>query len=214
MAQLLRHPEAATADVIVIHEPWIRSDNGATHNPVGGLFHAILPQSEKRPRVCLHVHRGIDIKKLRIQTCDSGDIISVQFDSDVPVAIHNVYNPQTDNSTPNWEYGGIPGNSVIPYLDQAIKDAQTYEQVVVGDFNLFHPKWTGRTTFIGPANQTTCLIDIMTQSGLDQCLPAGAITRPGDRQGATGSTIDLVWATEGLRQRMTECRTRPDLEAD
>lgn len=30
----------------------------------------------------------------------------------------------------------------------------------------------------------------------------------------TGTTIDLVWAAGDIRQRMRQCSTRPDLEAD
>jgi ribonuclease HI/exonuclease III len=213
-AQLLRHPEAATADVIAIQEPWTTEDHKATHNPVGGLFHAILPQSEKRPRVSLYVHRGIDIGKLRVRTYDSGDIVSVMIDADIPVAIHNIYNPHTDGSAPNQQYNGIPGNSVIPHMDEAIRDTHTYEQIVIGDFNLHHPWWTNRDLPRSKTNQTDCLIDTMRKSGLDQCLLAGTVTRPADRQGGMDSTIDLVWATQELRHRMEDCRTRPDLEAD
>jgi hypothetical protein len=90
MAQLLRHPEIASVDIIAIQEPYVRKDIRATHNPTGGLFHVALPPSEKRPRVCLYIHREIDIGKLRIHSYDSRDIISVTIDGAVPVVIHNI----------------------------------------------------------------------------------------------------------------------------
>lgn len=106
MAQPLRHPEIASVDIIAIQEPWIRKDMDirAIHNPTGGLFHVALAPSEKRPRVCLYIHRGIDTRRLRIYSYDSRDTISVLIDGVVPNAIHTIYNPHTEGRTPNQEY--------------------------------------------------------------------------------------------------------------
>lgn len=68
MAQLLRHPEIASVDIIAIQKPCVRKDIKATHNLTGGLFHVALPPSEKRPRVCLHIHRKIDTSKRRVHS--------------------------------------------------------------------------------------------------------------------------------------------------
>jgi exonuclease III len=214
MAQLLRHPEIASVDFIAIQEPYIRKDIRATHNPTGGLFHVAMPPSEKRPRVCLYIHRDIDITKLRVHSYDSRDIISVTIEGTVLVAIHNIYNPHTEGGTPNQEYHGIPGNSVLPALDRALQTTNTYDQIVIGDFNLHHQMWAGPINNPSPTNHTSEFINTLTQHGLRQCLQVGTITRPADRAGSTGTTIDLVWATEDIRQRIRQCKTRPDLEAD
>jgi hypothetical protein len=57
--------------------------------------------SEKRPRVCLYIHRDIDITRLRVHLYDSKDIILVTIEGTVLVAIHNIYNPHTEGGTPN-----------------------------------------------------------------------------------------------------------------
>jgi hypothetical protein len=107
------------------------------------------------------------MEKLRVRTYDSGDIVLVMIDADILVAIHNIYNPHIDGSAPNQQYNGIPGNSVIPYMDEAIRDTHTHEQVVIRDFNLHHPRWTNRDLPRSKTNQTDCLIDTIRKSGLD-----------------------------------------------
>lgn len=213
MSQLLRHPDIGSYDVIAIQEPYIRPDIRATHNPNGGLFHVVLPPSEERPRVCLYIHRGIDMRKLRVHSHDSRDMISITIEGEIPLAIHNIYNPHTEGGEPNMEYHGIPGNSVLPILDRAIQSTMTHEQVVVGDFNLHHECWSGPIDHPSPTNQTTGFINVLTRAGMDQCLPVGTITRLRHRREDRDSTIDLIWATEDLRQRMRKCQVQPRLEA-
>jgi len=109
----------------------------------------------------------MDISKLRIHQYASRDIISALFETETPIAIHNIYNPHTDGSTPNAQYYGIPGNSVIPNLDQALYTYRTYEQIVVGDFNLQHHGWTGQEERNSHTNQTTCLRKTFQRAGLE-----------------------------------------------
>lgn len=124
-AQLLRHLEVGTFDVIALQEPWINPRTKTTHNAVKGLFHTVLPTTDKKPRVCLYIHREIDPQKLKVHAYDSGDILSVTIDAQIPIAIHNIYNPRGDKHTRNAEYGGIPSKSVIPIIDQAPSKPQT-----------------------------------------------------------------------------------------
>jgi len=156
----------------------------------------------------------MDISKLRIHQQPSRDIISALFETETPMAIHNIYNPHTDGSTPNARYYGIPGNSVIPKLDQKIHTYRTHEQIVVGDLNMQHHDWTGQEERNGPTNQTTCLRETFQRAVLEQCVPVGTITRPPDRANNEGTTIDLVWATEGTRTAMISCGVQHDMDCD
>ena len=214
MAELLRLSNIQQVDIIAIQEPWINPHNGNTHNPAKNLFHTVLPDVEGRPRVCLYINRQIDIRKLKLHTYESGDIISVLMDMDTPTAIHNIYNPHPDRSPPNQRYQGISGNSVVPLIDQALHTHRMYEQVTLGDFNLMHQDWTGRDERVTQMNQTACLRETFCQKGLEQCVPVGTITRPADRPGGNGSTIDLVWATERVRHMLHECGIRHDMDCD
>lgn len=214
MAELLRRQETVHMDIIAIQEPWINPHNGNTHNPAKNLFHTVLPDTEERPRVCLYVNRALNIQKLKAHSYESRDIISITIDADVPIVIHNIYNPITDGSPPNPRYQGIPGNSVIPTLDQALHTYREYEQITMGDFNLQHPDWTGQTERASPNNYTASLRNIFSRTGSVQCLPAGTITRPPDRLGQVGTTIDLVWATERARHAIQKCEVQPDMDCD
>lgn len=214
MAHLLRLPQAQQMDIIAIQEPWVNPHNRSTHNPVKNAFHTVLPDTEERPRVCFYIHRGIDIRKVRVQQYKSRDMLSVLLETETPVAIHNIYNPHTDGSPSNMEYNRIPGNSVIPMLDRALRTYNIREQIVIGDFNLHHPDWAGQGARESHANQTTCLKEVFSKGGMKQCLPVGMITRRSDQQGVTDSTIDLVWATEGVKQALHSCGTRLDLDCD
>jgi exonuclease III len=187
MAEMLRRPGIENVDIIAIQEPWISLHNGNTHNSTKNLFHTILPDVKKRPRVCFYINRGMDISKLRIHQHASRDIISALMETETPMAIHNTYNPHTDGSAPNSQYYGIPGYSVIPNLDRALHTYRTHEQVVVGDFNLQHHDWTGQEERDGPTNQTTCLRETLQRAGLEQCVPVGTNTRPPDRANNEGT---------------------------
>lgn len=69
------------------------------------------------------------------------------------MAIHNVYNPQTDRSPPNTGFQGLPGNSAILTLNQALHIYRGYEQMAMGDFNLQHRTVPDKQT--GPARTVT-----------------------------------------------------------
>lgn len=185
-----------------------------TNNPAKNLFHTVLPDTEGRPRVCLYITRQIDIRELRTHRYASEDIIPVLMDMETPIAIHNIYNPHTDGICPNKRYCGITGNSVISLLDKALHAHRTHEQVAPGGFDLMHPEWTGQDQGMSHANQTTCLREIFPKEGLEQCVPIGTITRPTDRIDGSGSTIDLVWATEGVRRMLHYFRVQHDITCD
>lgn len=89
-----------------------------------------------------------------------------------------------------------------------------YEQIIVGDFNLHNQEWTGQDETACPTNHTTCLKKIIIQTDLEQCVLVGTITRPPDRVDDIGTTIDLVWTTEGVRQMLHNCRVQHDLHCD
>lgn len=82
----------------------------------------------------------------------------------------------------------------------------------MGAFNLKHRDWTGQVERASHANQTTCLKEAFQRQGLEQCVPVGTTTRPPDRVGQAESTIDLVWATEGVRRVLSSCGIQHNME--
>ncbi len=95
---------------------------------------------------------------------------------------------------------------------------QQNNQIVVGDFNLYHKKWFGerhlpvyRTRKKAQAN---ALLDIMQSYNMELTLPAGTITRPrSDIQLALVETVlDLSWCMENITERINTCRIQADLD--
>ena len=78
------------------------------------------------------------------------------------------------------------------------------EHIVIGDFNLHHPYWSGpsRPTQHAAADQ---LLDIVAAADLDLTLPAGTVTWEARR---SSSTIDLVFMSASLVPMVEHCKAR------
>ena len=113
--------------------------------------------------------------------------------------IHNVYNPSPIS------YSSIDSPSSIPILSRQL--AAEAEHVVIGDFNLHHPLWNGPTR---PTQHTAAdhLLDLVENHDLSLTLPKGSVTW--EARGSF-STIDLVFMSEYLAERIEHCKTRLDL---
>jgi exonuclease III len=135
---LFSKKEVQNQDILLIQEPTI---NNLT-NPVStysqalsGQFHICLKPHAKDapnpPYVCTYVNKRIDPSTWSIRHINQNlSVLTIQLAIGA-VSIYNVYNPG------RWH----PGQSVLPALDQAIREASSRHHVVVGDFNLHHPMW-------------------------------------------------------------------------
>ncbi|KUL81545.1 hypothetical protein ZTR_10067 [Talaromyces verruculosus] len=75
------------------------------------------------------------------------------------------------------------------------------QHIVLGDFNLHHPLWSG-TQYRHVDDEAAELIDLVDEHGLEQLLPPGTVTY--ERADAR-TTIDLIWASSTLTDRLVSC---------
>jgi exonuclease III len=170
--------------------------------------------------VCFYINKRIKAETVQISSLGSGTCsigITIQADGKKQqVVIHNIYHLVQDNNLrTSGRYQGIPKSSCLPQLETLLSRNSSHAQVVVGDFNLHHPKWSLEDIreYSRPAT-TNMLLEIMSRHDLDICTEQGTITRPAANLLATnaGSTIDLVWATEDVRNCILECNVMLGLD--
>ncbi|EED18994.1 reverse transcriptase, putative [Talaromyces stipitatus ATCC 10500] len=163
-------------------------------------FHILLqptPKEEykKRPRVCFYVNRGLDPATWEVQYHNRDlSTLTLHTAAHGTIHIHNVYNPGVNSNE----------ESVISALQTAM--APRAQHIVLGDFNRHHPLWAG-PRYRHVDEEATELINLMDEHGLEQLLPPGTITY--ERVNAK-STIDLVWASHNLANRVVSCDTKPE----
>jgi endonuclease/exonuclease/phosphatase family metal-dependent hydrolase len=83
------------------------------------------------------------------------------------------------------------------------------DELVLGDFNLYHPMWGGPETVTD--NAADDLIDDMEERRFGLWLPPGTITR---RAADSHTTIDLVWGSYELSRRLVDCNVDETIHAD
>jgi exonuclease III len=223
MNLLLRNRKTWEFDIIAIQEPWLNSyDEKLTHNTSQGRFRAFVGNSG-RPLVCFLLNSKINPTTVRI-TGRSDHLCSLHItlntgDGEQTITVHNAYNPHQQGAVyTEGRWQGVPTESVIPELDVALNRYRQNDQVVVGDFNLYHEEWFGETRL--PVHgtrkkaQVEALLDIMQSCNMELTLPPGTITRPRSdiRSSLIGTVLDLSWCSDNLAERIDTCRTRPDLD--
>ena len=116
------------------------------------------------------------------------------------VHIHNLYSqPPGSLRTTTYE-------SPIPKLAEALD--QPGEHLVLGDFNLHHPMWSGIQDPV-QHDMADRLIDIAQQANLQLLTPSGTITWSAR---GSQSTIDLAFGSESITNRLLTCSVREDLD--
>jgi Endonuclease-reverse transcriptase len=107
------------------------------------------------------------------------------------VTIINVYNPRSTTQIPAWQA-----------ITQALHEAEG-ETILLGDFNIHHPKWGGRQAAREP--QGDQLLTATGARGLRLATPQGERTW---KRGISESVIDLTFATTPLCERLLFCGTQ------
>jgi len=204
---LFGEKELLDFEILAIQEPSINThtDYMTTYSQaLKGQFHILLKPTRKGdkknlPRVCFFVHKKLDPKKwaIRHYTKDLSTLTIHTGGSLGTIHIHNVYNPS-------------PGQgSSLGDLNQVLTSLQG-EHLVVGDFNLHHPLWS-RPGYEHIHTEADELIDLAADHELTQLLPRGTITFERQGEGETGmqqTTIDLVWSTYQLADRLVRCQAQ------
>ena len=169
-------------------------------------WHLILPTedftSDKLPtRSAIYINKRIPSHCYTQVSTLSLDITALTFQfSDQTFLLASIYNPpKTDTS--------------LRTLQQVLATA-TFPMILAGDFNQHHPLWAGPNHPAQTrASDTTTLLQILHDFQLDLCLPPGTPTFLSDAH-HTWSTIDLVFASTDLANRLVHCKTGPSHGSD
>lgn len=142
------------------------------------------------------------------ETFHSRDVCTISMriagEGGITINIHNVYNPPP--ATHNDE-GEI---DAVRILAQALR--MPGEHIVVGDFNLHHPRWCG-TTYAYQHRGADQVLQLMREAGVELALPQGTITREAMRgDHVEETTIDLAWVSQTLLGGLVHCRVERGIE--
>ena len=115
--------------------------------------------------------------------------------------IHNIY------SQPPGSVSTINYSTPIPKLLELLQ--KEGEHIVLGDFNLHYLLWC-RIRNLAAHQAADQLIEILHLFELSLTLSHAKVTREGPR--GEESTIDLVFTTPTLQNRIIECQVHNDLD--
>ena len=138
MIPLLADDRAQKYDIIAIQEPWRNPTVPTMLSPHQSGFH-LLYRPEGDTRVCFYINDKIDPASWEV-TYPSSDMCLLAltvYANDEPklIHIHNIYNPSPIS------YSSTDSPSTIPAAKAAI--GATGEHILLRDFNLHHPYWSG-----------------------------------------------------------------------
>ena len=202
MIPLLADPRVQEYDVIAIQEPWRNPNMPTTLSSHQSGFH-LLYRPGGDTRVCFYINDKINPSSWEV-SYPSRDMCSLALSVHTEgktklIHIHNVYNPSPIS------YSSTNSPSTIPEAQHSLESDG--EHILLGDFNLHHPYWSGpsRPTQHAAADQ---LLNLVAEKELSLALPKGTVTW--EARGSY-STIDLVFMTEFLAERLEHCKAREDI---
>jgi endonuclease/exonuclease/phosphatase (EEP) superfamily protein YafD len=185
LAGLMEDPRRKDFDIIVIQEPWRNTYDHTAYNPRASDFH-LIDNKQARSRVSIYVNKEISIGSWE-EVFHSPDAVMVTLrlaGGTQAINVHNVYNPSPAS------HNDETGTASIMALNSAL--TMPGHHIVVGDFNLHHPRWCG-ATYAHQHRLADRLLGIMRDAGVELALPRGTITREARRGDTTErTTIDLV----------------------
>lgn len=114
--------------------------------------------------------------------------------------IHNIYSPPKSTNNTN----------ALDALVMALREHPGDHHIVLGDFNLHHPLWTG-PMYHRQDQEVDELIHILEDFSLQLVSPPGT---PTFERGNAQTTIDLVFMTIEMRECTIKCQVRRDLQQD
>ena len=87
-----------------------------------------------------------------------------------------------------------------------------HSTVVVGDFNLYHPRWGGPEAGYNCRIAAEYLIGVTENNGLELGFEPGLITRPAKGAGINPSTIDLSFITSDVADHLIQTGINEELD--
>ena len=198
MAPLLESRQTQDFDILAIQEPWTNPFQPTTYNPANSQFYLAYPP--EAGRACLYINKRLDLNSWQY-TSASPDVSTVSLTlKGLTIHIHNLY------SQPPGNYRNTTYKTPLTHLPELLQAPGEY--IVLGDFNLHHPMWNGPQT-VTQHEAADQLLDSVMQANLQLLLPPGSTTW--EARGGR-STIDLVFGSDLVANRLIECKVRQDLD--
>jgi len=203
MIALLHEEKIKDYDILVLQEPWRFDDISRAYCPATAGF----TLEDNGGRTCFYINKRIDSNTWH-STWHSKDVGTITLQTltgdaqmtQEAIHIHGAYNP------PPRDHGVIHEKGNLPDIEKALH--MSGESILVGDFNLHHSTWGG-PSYPRQHLLSNELIKMTTNIGASLALPRGTITR--DYQGSQ-TTIDLVFTTDGIMNRLIRCGIDEEME--
>ena len=167
--------------------------------PSGYLPVHAQPTEREVIRTAFLVAKGIPTAQWQVVE-NTGDLQAIRITTESgPMVIVNVYVPGPANGRQNTGRVLYDCTALLQRLGE-----EGEEILLLGDFNLHHPRWGGIHVSADP--QADYLLTSCASLGLHLLLPVGTTTW---QRGNSATTIDLVFGTQGVQQRVLQCDARP-----
>ena len=115
--------------------------------------------------------------------------------------IHNIYNLSPES------YSATTEGTLATLRDVLERTTPETEHIVIGDFNLHHPHWSGLARLTQHAAADN-LLDIARNEALILATPQGTVTW---QARGSQSTIDLIFISHTLENELIRCTPKLDL---
>lgn len=198
MEPMLADDQVGLYDIIALQEPWKNTLENRTYCPRASNF--VPAYDDCKRRSCFLVNKNLDTTTWHAEFLGPDLAILNLRLKGTSIWIYNTY------SQPPGGYGVTEYPTPIPRLAPLLE--REGEHILLGDFNLHHPMWSGvRNPTIHIAAEP--LAQLVALHNLSLALPRGEITW--EARGFS-STIDLVFLSPGLQERLISCSVRRDLD--
>jgi exonuclease III len=203
MADFLANPEVSKADIIAVQEPWENPYNDTTYHPLKQTHELLFPSSAEtgggRARVCIYISERVGTNWTHY--AHSEFCQEVRFQTGLgEICFFNIYNECGTTGTVDLLNNLLCGNQ---------QRHSRRHLMIAGDFNLHHPTWGGIEATQDSGSDK--LIELCDEADLDMWLEPGTITRD---QNGERTTIDLLFGTPALTERLVVCELALDCHAD
>uniref|UniRef100_A0A9Q8P3T0 Endonuclease/exonuclease/phosphatase domain-containing protein n=1 Tax=Passalora fulva TaxID=5499 RepID=A0A9Q8P3T0_PASFU len=187
--------------IIAIQELWINPHSRILSTVRDPRYHVVINRTEGVPRTCIYVSKKVLAEDWQAWPSTDRDITTVQLKTTQgQVLIHSVYNPppESRSSTQLHTLGRLP---------EAMN--QQNHNIVIGDFNLYHPKW-GSDFTLAHHFLAGRLIGQMETAQMDLITPKGTETWARNN---SSSTLDLCFMSYALTRRVESYTVNDQLES-
>ena len=202
LVPLLQDTRVHEFDILAIQEPWRNPFTTTSYNPRNAPFHLAYPP-KPLSRVCIYINKRIHPNSWTVtHHTEDAQTVTIRYgpnNHQRTLQVHNIYNP-SPSSYSSQDQGTL--ETLRNCLQEPADD-----HIVVGDFNLHHPLWSGLARLTQHA-AADILLDIARNASLELVTKCGIETW---RARGTYSTIDLSFISQDLGEKLIKCVTRPDI---